>query len=339
MTGHVTVAEPHRLSRLLRSTCIASALLATVVMAAPAAAQSDYPSRPVQLIVPYGAGGIADVGMRILADKLTGRLKQTFVVENRPGAGGIVAAKAGASAAADGYTVLMTGNNNSIAAALFNSLPYNILADFASTSTVSFFDLLIVTRAGSPLKSVQDIVKAARAAPGKLNIATINPGSTQNLAAELFKSTADIKVTIVPFRTSPDMATAVLRGDVDIAFEFYAAIQGQIADGKVVALASTGPKRTAYLPAVPTVQEGGIKDFEVASWNGISVPAATPKAVVQVLTKAINDVLPSPDVQEKSRKLGMEMRGSTPEEMTERMKSDIAKWTAVIEKAGIPKHN
>jgi tripartite-type tricarboxylate transporter receptor subunit TctC len=313
-------------------------LLATAVVV-PAGAQSDYPSRPVQLIVPYGAGGIADVGMRILADKLTGRLGQQFVVENRPGAGGIVAAKAGASAAPDGYTVLMTGNNNAISAALFKSLPYNILTEFASTSTTSFFDLLIVTKTGSPLKSVQDIVKAARANPGKLNIATINPGSTQNLAAELFRSAADIKVTIVPFRTSPDMATALLRGDVDVAFEFFAAIQGQIADGKVVALASTGPKRTAYLPAVPTVQEGGIKDFEVASWNGISVPAATPKSVVQVLSRAINDVLPGADVQEKSKKLGMDMRGSTPDEMTARMRADIAKWTAVIEKAGIPKRD
>jgi tripartite-type tricarboxylate transporter receptor subunit TctC len=293
----------------------------------------------VQLIVPYGAGGIADVGMRILADRLAGRLKQQFVVENRPGAGGIVAAKAGAAAAPDGYTVLMTGNNNAISAALFRSLPYNILSDFASTSTVSFFDLLIVARAGSPLKSVQDLIATARARPGKLNIGTINPGSTQNLAAELFKSTADIKATIIPFRTSPDMAAALLRGDLDVAFEFYAAIQGQIADNKVVALASTGPRRTPYLPAVPTVQESGIKDFEVASWNGISVPAATPAAVIRVLTQAINDVLPNPDVQEKASKLGMEMRGSTPEAMTARMKSDIAKWQAVIEKAGIPKHD
>ena len=339
MAKQVTVAAPRRPARLLRSAGVATALLSTIAVVATASAQSDYPNRPVQLIVPYGAGGIADVGMRILADKLTGRLKQQFVVENRPGAGGIVAAKAGASAAPDGYTVLMTGNNNAISASLFKSLPYNILTDFASTSTVSFFDLLIVTRAGSPLKSVQDIVETARATPGKLNIATINPGSTQNLAAELFRSVTGIKVTIVPFRTSPDMATALLRGDVDVAFEFYAAIQGQIADNKVVALASTGPKRTAYLPAVPTVQESGIKDFEVASWNGISVPAATPKAVVQVLTGAINDVLPSPDVQEKAKKLGMEMRGSTPEAMSERMKSDIAKWAAVIEKAGIPKHD
>jgi tripartite-type tricarboxylate transporter receptor subunit TctC len=204
--------------RLLRKTFIAGTLLSTVAMIATASAQSDYPNRPVQLIVPYGAGGIADVGMRILADQLTGRLKQQFVVENRPGAGGIVAAKAAVSAAPDGYTVLMTGNNNAISASLFKSLPYNILTDFASTSTTSFFDLLIVTRAGSPLQSVEDIVKMARLNPGTLNIATINPGSTQNLAAELFRSVADIKVTIVPFRTSPDMATALLRGDVDVAF-------------------------------------------------------------------------------------------------------------------------
>jgi tripartite-type tricarboxylate transporter receptor subunit TctC len=313
-------------------------IVALAVLTASANAQTDYPSRTVQLIVPYGAGGIADAGMRILADKLAGHLKQPVVVDNRPGAGGIVAAKAGAAAAPDGYTVMMTGNHNAIAVSLFKSLPYNILTDFAPTSTTSFFDLLIVTRAGSPLKSVQDVVKAARASPGKLNIATINPGSTQNLAAELFRSTAGIDATIVPFRTSPDMATAVLRGDVDIAFEFYAAVQGVLADNKMIALASTGPKRTSYLPALPTVQESGIKDFDVVSWNGISVPAATPKPVVEILSRAINAVLPSPDVQDKATRLGMEMRGSTSDEMTARMKGDIAKWAAVIEKAGIPKH-
>ncbi len=311
--------------------------LASLALAGPAAAQSAYPNRPVQLVVPYGAGGIADIGMRILADKLSVRLKQQFVIDNRPGAGGIVAAKAVLSGAPDGYTVLMTGNNNAIAASLFKSLPYNILTDFASTSTTSFFDLLIATRAGGPYRSMQDVIEAARANPGRLNIGTINPGSTQNLAAELLRSATGIKATIVPFRTSPDMAGALLRGDIDVAFEFFSALQGLIADNKIIALASTGPKRTAYLPAVPTVQENGIKDFEVLSWNGISVPAATPKEVVNILVGAINDVLPAADVQERSTKLGMEMRGSKPEEMTARMKDDIAKWAAVIEKAGISK--
>ena len=322
--------------------CFAGAIPALVLaigLVTPTHAQQNYPNRSVAIIVPYAAGGIADAGMRILADKLTAELRHPFVVENRPGAGGIVAAKAGASAAPDGYTLLMTGNNNAISASLFRALPYNILTDFASTSTTSFFDLLIVTRADSPLKSIADLIKAAKANPGRLNIATINPGSTQNLAAELFRSAAGINAAIVPFRTSPDMATAVLRGDVDVAFEFYAAMHGPIDDGKVRTLASTGPQRTAYLPDIPTVAESGIQGYEVTSWNGISVPAATPNEVVQILTRAINQVLGAPDVQGKARTLGMEMRGSTPEAMTQRMQNDIAKWAAVIEKAGIPKHD
>jgi tripartite-type tricarboxylate transporter receptor subunit TctC len=293
----------------------------------------------VVLIVPYGAGGVADVGMRILGEELSNKLKQQIVVENRPGAAGIVAAQAGASAAPDGYTLLMTGNNNAIAASLFKKLPYDILTDFASVSTVSFFDLLVVTRAGSPLKSVRDVIAAAKAHPGKLNIGTIVPGSTQNLAAELFASTADIKATIVTFRTSPDMASAVMRGDVDVAFEFYAAIHGLIASKKIVALASTGEKRTAYLPGVPTVIESGLKGYDVNSWNGISVPAATPKPIIEKLNQAITEVIPDPAIQSKAAQMGMEMRAGTPQQMTARMQADIAKWGAVIAKAGIPKRD
>jgi len=190
---------------------VLAALSLAAIAVTPAAAQSNYPNRPIQLVVPYGPGGVADVGMRIMAEKLSIRLKQNVVVENRPGAGGIVAAKAVATAAPDGYNVLMTGNNNAIAVALFKSLPYDILEDFASTSTVSFFDLLIVVKAESPNKNLQDLVKAAKANPGKLNIGTINPGSTQNLAAELFKNVTGINAQVVPFRTSADMATALAR--------------------------------------------------------------------------------------------------------------------------------
>jgi tripartite-type tricarboxylate transporter receptor subunit TctC len=319
----------------------AIAAVLTAVIAVPGAAESppDYPSRPISLLVPYAAGGVADVGMRILGEKLSSRLNAPFVIENRPGAGGVIAAQAGAAAAPDGYTLLMTGNNNAIAAALFKALPYNILTDFSSVSTAAFFDLLIVTRAGSPLHSLQDVIAAARANPGKLNFGTINPGSTQNLAAELFISTTGIKAAIVPFRTSPDMAGAVLRGDVDAAFEFYAAISGLLDDKKLVALASTGQTRTAYLPDVPTVLESGVKDYEVTSWNGIAAPANTPPRIIGTLSQAIKDVVPSTDVQDKSRQMGMAMRWSTPDDMTARMKADIAKWGAVIEKAGIAKRD
>jgi tripartite-type tricarboxylate transporter receptor subunit TctC len=319
---------------------IASAISVFALCALPAAdAEGGYPTHPVTLIVPYAAGGVADVGMRILADKLSNRLGQQFVVENRPSAAGIVAAQAGASAAPDGYTLLMTGNNTAIAAALFNALPYNVLTDFSSISTAAFFDLLIVTRANSPLRSVQDIIDAARTNPGKLNIGTINPGSTQNLAAELFVSIAGINAAIVPFRTSPDMAGAVLRGDIDVAFEFYAAISGLLTDKKLKALASAGPQRTAYLPDVPTAIEGGLKDFEVQSWNGLSVPAATPASVIATLNGAMKEVIPMPEVQDRAKQMGMTMHWSTPAEMTARMKTDIAKWGAVIEKAGIPKRD
>jgi tripartite-type tricarboxylate transporter receptor subunit TctC len=323
----------------MRRIAAALVLAAVAAAAAPARGEGDYPNRPVTLIVPYGAGGVADVAMRILSDKLSTRLHAQFVVEDRPGAGGIVAAQAGAAAAPDGYTLLMTGNNNAIASALFKSLPYDILTDFASVSTAAFFDLLLVTRTGSPLRSVQDVIAAARANPGKLNIGTINPGSTQNLAAELFTATAGIAAAIVPFRTSPDMAGAVMRGDIDVAFEFYAAINGLLADKKLVALASTGPARTAYLPDVPTVMEGGLKGYEVTSWNGIAVPAATPENIVATLNGAMKDVIPGADVQAKSNQMGMAMRWSTPAEMTARMKTDIAKWSAVIATAGIAKRD
>jgi tripartite-type tricarboxylate transporter receptor subunit TctC len=302
-------------------------------------AQSTYPDHPVQLIIPYGPGGVADVGMRLLGDKLSNRLGQQFVIENRPGAGGIVAAQAGATAAPDGYTLLMTGNNTAITTALFDHLPFDVMTDFASVSTAAFFDLLIVTRAGSPLHSVQDVVKVAQANAGKLNIATITAGSTQNLAALLFDSAAGIKATIVTFRTSSDMANAVIRGDVDLAFEFYAAVHGFLDSGKMVVLASTGTKRAAYLPHIPTVIESGIAGYEVTSWNGLSVPVKTPKPVIATLNTAIAAVIPAPDIQAKAQAVGMEMRASTPDEMAARITADIAKWGDVIAKAGIQKRD
>jgi putative tricarboxylic transport membrane protein len=318
-----------------------SLLAAAAAVAVPTAqtlAQDNYPNHPVVLIVPYGPGGVADVGMRLLGQALGDRLHQQFVIENKPGPGGIIAAEAAIHAAPDGYTTLMTGNNNAIAEALFKKLPYNILTDFRSISTASFFALLIVTRPDSPYKSLADLIAAAKAHPGKINIGTIVPGSTQNLAAELFLSTAGIKATVVTFRTSPEMANAVMRGDIDAEFEFYAAVHGLLDAKKLKVLASTAGKRTAYLPDVPTVIESGIKGFDVVSWNGLAFTAKTPDAIVDKLNAAMKAVLAEPAIEDKAKQLGMEMRWSTPEQMTARMKADIARWGAVIEKAGIPKH-
>jgi tripartite-type tricarboxylate transporter receptor subunit TctC len=311
--------------------------LALAMASASAQTASTYPNHPVVLIVPYAAGGVADVGMRILGAALSDQLKQQFVIENKPGPGAIVAAEAALQAAPDGYTTLMTGNNNAIAEALFNKLPYNTVNDFQSVATASFFDLLVVTRPDSPYKSLRDLIAAAKASPGKINIGTTPPGSTQNLGAELFLSAAGIKASIVTFRTSSDMANAVMRGDVDAEFEFFAAVHGLLDAKKLTVLASTGPRRTAYLPDVPTAIENGLKDFDVVSWNGLAFSAKTPKPLVDKLNAAMKLAIAEPSVQERAKQLGMEMRWSTPNDMDARMKSDIARWGAVIANAHIPK--
>jgi len=301
----------------------------------PAWAQSGYPDRPVRIIVPYGPGGVADVTMRIVAHKLSERLGQQFIVENRPGAGAIIAAQAGLSAPPDGYTLSMTGNNHAISASLFKALPYDTLRDFAPISTTTFFDILIATRASSPLKTVTDVVSAARADPAHFNFGTVAPGSTQNLAVELFKMVTGLPGSVVIYRTTPELLSGVLRGDVDVLFDYYAALQGPIVDGKLAVIATAGAARAPLLPDVPTVMESGLTDYEVTSWNGLSAPTGAPSEIIQRLNGEINEALRQPDVQARTRQVGVVARGSTPEEMHERTKSDIAKWKAVIEKSGL----
>jgi tripartite-type tricarboxylate transporter receptor subunit TctC len=304
---------------------------------APADAQSGYPNRPVRILVPYGPGGVADTTVRLLAQKLNERLGQQFVIENRPGAGGILAAKAGASAPPDGYTLALTGNGTAISKSLFKSLPYDVLRDFKSVSVMAWLDLTIATKADGPLKTVSDIVAAAKKDPGKLNFGTIAPGSTQHLSAELFRLTADIKVAMVTFRTTPDLVTALLRGDVDVGFEYLAGFRAQMNDQMLRAVASTGEKRSPSTPDVPTVRESGMPDYVVTSWNAVSAPAGTPDEIVRFLSKEINEALKSPDIQAKALQFGLDARGTTPEEMQARMRADIEKWGAVIEKAGLEK--
>ncbi len=304
---------------------------------APARAEPGYPTRPVRIMVPYGPGGVADVTMRLVAQKLTERLGQQFVIDNRPGAGGILAAKTTTAAAPDGYTLTVTGNGTAISKSLFKSLPYDVLTDFTPISVTAFLDLMIATKGNSPLRTVTDIIAAARANPGKLNFATIAPGSTQNLSAELFRMSADIKVALVTYRTTPELVTGLIRGDVDVGFDYYAGLKSALAEGQLRAVASTGETRARWTPDVPTVQESGLPSYVVTSWNALAGPAGMPADVVQLLNREINAVLRLPDVQEKALLFGLDARGTTPEEMQARMKRDIAKWAAVIEKAGLEK--
>jgi tripartite-type tricarboxylate transporter receptor subunit TctC len=312
-------------------------LILCAVPSVPARSQETYPNRPVRIFAPYGAGGVADTTVRIVAQKLSEKLGQQFVIENRPGAGGIVAAKAGAAATPDGYTLTMTGNGMTISKSLFKSLPYDVLRDFQPISVLAWLDLLITTKAGGPLRTVQDIVAAAKASPGKLNFGTIAPGSTQHLSAELFRLTGDLKVAMVTFRTTPELVTALLRGDVDVGFDYLAGFRAALNDKQLIAVASTGEKRSASTPNVPTVRESGMPDYVVTSWNAISGPAGIPDPIARMLSREIREALKLPDVQEKALQFGLDARGTTPEEMRERMVADIAKWAAVIEKAGLEK--
>jgi tripartite-type tricarboxylate transporter receptor subunit TctC len=293
--------------------------------------------RPVRIIVPYGPGGIADVTMRLVAQNLSNRFGQQFFIENRPGAGGVVGMQAAKEAAPDGYTLVMVGGGLTIAKALFKHLPYDIETDFTPISTTASYGLVITTKAGSHYKTIKDVIAAAKAHPGTLNLGTINAGSAQNLAAELFRTMAGLNVTIIPYKTTPDLANAVLRGDVDVAFEYYVGFQSPVTNNQMTVLATTGAEHASNLPNVPTVIESGVAGYEVTSWNGLALPAGAAAGLVPQLNHAIDEALKSPEVQKFSNAAGMDARSMSSEDLHNRIKSDVAKWAQVIAKAGIEK--
>ena len=312
-----------------------AALLAALA-AIPASGQT-YPSRPVKIVLPFGAGGVADASSRIIADKLGERLGQRFLIENMPGAGGISAAKAVLAAAPDGYTLGLVSNGTAISAALFNALPFDPAADFEMISTLGTFDLVFAVGAASSYKTLADFITAAKASPGKLNVGTVNVGGTQNLGAELFKSAAGIDVQIVPFRNSPDIVVALLRNDIQMMVDFPSAVKGQVDDGKVRLLATSGPKRSPSMPNLVTVAETGVRGYEVTSWNGLFAPRGTPSLIVALINATIKDVLAQADVKQRLRVIGIEARSSSPEELMTLFNNDVKKWGDIIVAAGIEK--
>ncbi|WP_065753084.1 Bug family tripartite tricarboxylate transporter substrate binding protein [Bradyrhizobium paxllaeri] len=313
-----------------------AALLAALLLPQIAHAQ-NYPNKPVRLILPFGAGGVADVTARLVTERLGEKLGQRFVIENMPGAGGINAARAVLSAPADGYTLALFSNGTAISVSLFKNLTFNPVTDFVPVSSMGYFDFIFTTQAGPSYPTLAEFIKVAKQKPGALNVGTINVGSTQNLAAQLFKSTAGVDVTIVPFRSSPDVLIALLRGDIQLAIENYSAVQSHIADKAAIAVASSGPVRTTFLSDVPTVKEAGGGDFEARSWNAIFAPKGTPPEVINTFNAALREVLEAPDLKKRALELGIEARASSPEEILARLKADIDKWAQVIERAGIAK--
>ena len=319
--------------------CALLALPAALMLAlAPVnQAQAKWPEKPIKLVLPFGPGGVADVTSRIMADKLGNILGQRVVVENMPGPGGIAAGRAVAGAVPDGYTMALVTNGTAISVAAFKSLPFDPVKDFAMVSMVGTFDLVFVVKSESEYKTLADFIAAAKAQPGKLNIGTIAVGGTQNLGGELFKSLGNLNVQIVPYKTSPDIVLALLRNDVQIMVDFPPAVQGQVADKKLRILATSSPKASPLFPGIPTVDQAGMKGYEVISWNGVGVPKDTPKEIIDTLNKAMHEVLAVPELKEQFAKVGVIAQASTPGELMDRLKSDIKKWDDVIVKAGIPK--
>lgn len=325
-------------SRILLGTSMAVlVLLALVALQHQAWAQTNYPAKPVRIVLPFAAGGVADITARVIAERLGVRLNGRFYVENQPGAGGIAAARSVISSQADGYTLALLSNGTAISVSLFNKLPYDPLKDFAPISSLGYFDFILATSADSPFKTLAEFMAAARAKPGSLNVGTINVGSTQNLSAELFKTAAKLDFVIIPHRGTPEVLISTMQGNLGLMIDSYSALKGNLADGKIRALAATGPARSASTPDIPTVQETGVAGYDVVSWNALFAPAATPPEIVKTLNQALQEILAEPDVKKRLLELGIEAKASTPEEISARLKSDIDKWRNVIEKAGIPK--
>jgi len=308
---------------------------ASAVLSPRALAQRGFPERTITLVVPFAPGGIADLTARIVARAMAASLGQSVAVDNRPSAGGIVATTAVVNAAPDGYTALVMSNANAISASLFRKLPFDVVRDLAPVGTLGFFDLVLCVDAASRFRALPELLAWARANPGKLTIGTIAIGSTQHLAAELFRTRAGIDAVVVPYRGTPAVLTALRGGEIDLAVEILGPTLPQIAGGAVRPLATTAARRNRVLPTTPTVQEAGVADYDVASWNALAVPAATPSAVVGRLNVAIRDALSTPAVLQRLLEMGVRPQAGTPAELGALLDREIRRWREVIVAARI----
>ena len=326
------------ISRILPRACLGVIfVLASPFTQRPGNAETKYPSKAVRIVVPFAAGGVADITARIVAEKLGGKLGGRFYVENQPGAGGIAAARTVISSPPDGHTLALLSNGTAVSVSLFGNLPYDPLRDFEPISSLGFFDFVFATSPDSEFKSLAEFVAAAKAKPGTLNVGTINVGSTQNLSAELFKTAAGIDFTIIPYRGTPELLVSTMQGNLDLMIDSYSSMKGNLLDKKIRALASSGPVRSESTPDIPTLQESGVPGYDVVSWNALFAPAKTRPEIIKMLNQASREILAEPEVKNRLLALGIEARASTPEEITARLKADIDKWRNVIEKAGLQK--
>ncbi len=310
--------------------------LATVILpvflAWPAAAQT-YPSRTVKMIVPFGAGGPADVYARVLAQHLTEETKQSFVVEDRPGAGSVIGTDAVAKSAPDGYTLLVMSNTHTTNELLLPNKPYQLMRDFVPVATINYSDLLMVVHPTVPAKTVKEFIDLAKKEPGKLNYASSGPGTPYHMAGELFKAMSHTDIVHVPHKASGDARNSTIAGTVQMMFDAVTTMSALAKGGQVRALATTGVQRNPLTPDLPTVAET-VPGYEATIWIGVMAPKGTPKEVITFLNTAINKVINRPDVKEAWLKQGAIPLVKTPDEFDAYLRKDIEKWANVVKVSG-----
>ena len=295
----------------------------------------DYPARQVRMIVPFGAGGPADVYARIIAQHLSEQLKQTFIVENRPGAGSIIGTDAVAKSPPDGYTLLVMSNTHTTNESLVASKPFQLMRDFVPVAPLNYSDLIMVVHPAVPAKDLKEFIALAKKDPGNLNYASSGVGTPYHMAGELFKSMSETDIVHVPHKASGEARNAVIGGHVQMMFDAITTMAPNVAAGQVRALGTTGTKRSELTPDVPTVAEAGVPAYEATIWLGVMAPVGTPQPVVDKLNAEIAKVINRADVKENWAKQGAVPLMMSPAEFDKYLRADIEKWARVVQKSGI----
>ena len=302
---------------------------------APLYAQTTYPARPVKIIVPFATGGPADNYARFIAQRLSDALGQSFVIDNKPGAGSIIGTDLAAKAAPDGYTLLMMSNTHTVNETLISNKPFQLMRDFVAVAPVNYSDLVLVANPSVPANNLKDLLKLAKERPGKLNYASSGTGTPYHTAGELFKSMSGVYLVHIPYRGSSGARTDLIGGQVDLMFDAVTTMTEQVRAGKVKAIATTGRFRSDVMPDVPTVNESGVPGYEASIWLGLMAPKGTPKAIVDRLNEAISKIVGQAEVKQLWSRQGAVPMVMTPEAFDKYTRDDIAQWARVIKRAGI----
>ena len=323
--------------QLLSRAAVLVFVAAAPLLASPAVAQQDYPSRPVKIVVPFGAGGPADVYARQLAQHLSETLKQSFVVENRPGAGSIIGTDAVAKSPSDGYTLLLMSNTHTTNESLTPNKPFQLMRDFMPVAAINYSDLVMVVHPAVPAKDLKEFIALAKKEPGKLNYGSSGIATPYHMAGELFKALSGTDIVHIPHKASGEMRSAVIGGHVQMAFDAVTTMTENVKAGQVRALATSAPQRSSVLPQVPTVAEAGVPGYDATIWLGVMAPAGTPKAIVDKLNAEINKTIAKSDVKAAWDKQGAVALTMTPTQFDAYLRKDIEKWAAVVKAANLAK--